>query len=170
MKKLNFGCGSIQPDDWINVDKTPFGQKHIGSTELFENDQFDIIVAHCVLTCVQQPELDNLLKGLYRILKPAGVLRISITDIISAFEAYQNNNIDWFVNGEDSIDDRFSNWLTWYSSCPSPMTIPVLISRLTRARFNRVEVTNYKKSVFSNSAICELDTREGECIFVEAKK
>jgi hypothetical protein len=48
MRRLNFGCGSIQPAGWENVDREDFGQPHLGSTSLFDDNTFDIIVAHCV--------------------------------------------------------------------------------------------------------------------------
>src|SRR6476469_7430783 len=116
MRKLNFGAGSIMPPDWSNVDVEDFGQEYVGSTELFANNTFDIAVAHCSLQITEFHDIEKILTELHRILKPGGVLRISLPDIVRGFQAYQAGDIDWLPNGETDIDERFSAWLTWYST------------------------------------------------------
>lgn len=170
--KLNFGCGSIQPDGWVNLDTSPeFGMdvlppmalEYTYSTAHFDDDHFDLIVAHCALQQVCYNEVPGQLQELCRILKPEGVLRISLPDIVRGFIAYSNDDIDWFPNGEDSTDARFSNWLTWYSTTRSLWTQPEIMALLSEAGFSTVCGAEFEGEEF-------LDTRQGECYFVEAVK
>jgi predicted SAM-dependent methyltransferase len=168
MRRLNFGCGSIQPAGWHNLDRDDFGQEHVGSTELFEDDTFDVIVAHCSLQLTEYDDVPKLLAELRRVLKTGGVLRVSLPDIARGFTAYATNNLSWFPNGEDSIDDRFSNWLTWYSTTRSLWTPDAIINRLRDAGFNGY-IDEFEFGVGATGAT-ELDDREHECFFIEATK
>lgn len=165
--KLNFGCGSIQPEGWINLDRENFGQTHVGSTELFADDTFDIAVAHCSLQINTHQELPGVLESLRKVIKDRGVLRISLPDIEVGFTAYIDGKKDWFPNGEISLDDRFSNWLTWYSTTRVLLTPRTLINRLLAAGFRSARLSHYRDPL---SEAAELDDREHECFFVEAVK
>lgn len=160
--RLNFGCGSIQPNGWVNVDHEDHGQQRIGSTELFLDNTFKVVVAHCVLQMTPHHELPQLLEELRRILCATGVLRLSLPDIEVGFDAYRTGYIDWFPNGEVDLDDRFSNWLTWYSTTRTLLTYRATCTRLWTAGFTRVRRVSFDPD--------QLDTREGECFFIEATK
>lgn len=170
MVKGSFGCGSIVADNWHNIDKENFGQEYVGSTELFEDNYFDIIVAHCSLQTNEWHEIGNVLKELYRILKHDGILRISLPDIETGFDNYKNKKIDWFPNGEKDLDVRFSAWLTWYSSTKTLLTPHALIMKLGEAGFRCASRTEFKHSVYSDSEITELDSRQFETFIIEAMK
>jgi predicted SAM-dependent methyltransferase len=167
--RLNFGCGSIQPADWINLDSEDFGQSHLGSVgERGYRDEIDIIVAHCSLQMNTYNKVPRVLRDLYHALKTGGVLRISLPDIHAGFTAWESGNIDWFPNSEPNLDDRFSNWLTWYSTTRSLWTIGAISNRLYEAGFVKVELCEFGQSGVAGAEA--LDTREGECFFVEALK
>jgi predicted SAM-dependent methyltransferase len=170
IRRLNFGSGSIQPDGWHNVDIEDHGQQYIGSTELFEDNHFDMIVAHCSLQMVEYHEIVNVLKELRRILKPQGVLRFSLPNILTGFRAYEEDNIDWFPNNEVDIDTRFSSWLIWYSTTRSLYTPIAIMYKLMEAGFKENVPADYKRSHFLIDGITELDTRSGECFFIESRK
>lgn len=170
MIKVNFGCGSIQPVGWVNVDfdetfKAPV--KHLGE---IDDNSVDIIVAHCVLQITETKNLDFLLRDILRVLKPGGTVRISLPDIIRGFKEYELDNKDWFPNNEDFIDDRFSNWLTWYSTTRTLLTAKSLRYKLHKNEFERIHGVRFKETVSNNIEILELDTRENECYFMEASK
>lgn len=167
MKKLNFGCGSIQPEGWVNFDLDP--QFNANEVPL-RQEEFDIIVAHCSIQMNDFNDIVGLLAFLYRCLKPGGVLRISLPDIEAGFKALSEGRIDWFPNGEDNIDDRFSAWLTWYSTTKTLLTPLALIHKLREVGFSKTTATHFKETKFSTEEIFELDTRENECYFVEARK
>lgn len=170
MNRLNFGCGSIQPAGWVNLDRDDHGQgaQEYGDISGLLVDTFDIIVAHCSLQMTEYNDVPATLCALHKVLKPGGVLRISLPDIYRGFRAYATGEIDWFPNGEDSIDDRFSNWLTWYSTTRSLWTPQAIKDRLLEAGFVKVYACSFGESTFEGAA--ELDSRRGECFFVEAVK
>lgn len=171
IRKCNFGCGSIVAPGWHNVDLQDFGQQFIGSTELFKDSYFDIIVAHCSLQMVEWHDLPKVLKDLRRILKPDGILRISLPNIVQGFKEYAIGNIDWFPNGEEDLDERFSSWLTWYSSTKTLLTYHALRQLLFAAGFiGPILLAPFKETKFQFPEIVELDTREHECYFMEARK
>ena len=167
---INFGCGSIQPIDWTNIDLDPeFNTEH-KDLELVADNSCDIIVCHAIICCVKYHDIEKVLSEFYRVLKPNGVVRISLPDIISGFDAYKNNNINFFPNSEDDLDKRFSAWLTWYSQSTSLLTSKALQYKLNDVGFNNVSETKFKQTAYSNEKIYELDTRENEFYFVEASK
>lgn len=175
MKKLNFGCGSIQPKDWTNVDhdlefvKDPKREVPLWTTtKTFHDDEFDIIVAHAVVQQFEWHEMVDELKELRRILKPGGLLRISLPDILEGFEAYKRDDIAWFPNGEEKIDDRFAAWLTWYSTSKTLLTEHALINKLFEAGFLHIIPSSFGESTVPEAA--ELDTRENEFFFLEVTK
>lgn len=181
MNKLNFGCGSIQPEGWYNVDQDPSFQQNkpgtpftLQSTEKFSDGFFDIIVAHAVIQQIEWHELVKQLKDLHRLLKAGGVLRISLPDIKEGFSRYKEGDLSWFPNGEENLADRFSAWLTWYSTSKTLLTEGALINKLKEAGFSDVGICDFKKScVFNNEEnpeIVTLDTRENEFFFVEATR
>lgn len=167
--KVNFGCGSIQPNDWVNVDRQDFGQEHIGSTVLFDADSVDLLVAHCSLQINEHDYIPSVLADIYRVMKPGGVARFSLPDIHAGFDAWRRRDISWFPNSEDDIDDRFSNWLTWYSTTRVLLTPAALANRLHNSGFSRIDLADYRMTEH-DPALVELDTREGECFFMDAVK
>ena len=167
---INFGCGSIQPIDWTNIDLDPeFNTEH-KNLDLIPDNSCDILVCHAIICCVKYHDIEKVLSEFYRVLKPGGVIRISLPDIVSGFEAYKNNNISFFPNSEDNLDRRFSAWLTWYSQSVSLLTDKALQDKLSAIGFQNVIKTQYKQTTLSNTKSYELDTREHEFYFVEAKK
>ena len=137
---------------------------------VFNYNSCDIVVCHATICCVKYHDIEQVLSEFYRVLKPNGVLRISLPDIVSGFDAYKNNNISFFPNSEDDLDNRFSAWLTWYSQSASLLTSKALQYKLKSVNFGNVCETKFKQTVYSNEKIYELDTREHEFYFVEASK
>lgn len=175
MKKLNWGCGSIQPKDWDNVDKdynfyNGTDQNFYSGTQDMADNTYDIIVAHCSVQMIEWHELITTLHQLLRVLKPGGTLRISLPDIKQGFREYAKGNKMWFPNSEENIDDRFSAWLTWYSTSKTLLTSEALIQKLKAAGFYGAYYCGFKQTACDNKEIVELDTRENECYFVEATK
>ena len=168
--KINFGCGSIQPSDWTNIDiNSEYKTEHKNLNQIADNS-CDIIVSHATICSIYYHDIEQVLSEFYRVLKPNGVLRISLPDIVSGFDAYKNNNISFFPNSEDDLDNRFSAWLTWYSQSASLLTSKALQYKLKSVNFGNVSETKFKQTISSNEKIYELDTREHEFYFVEASK
>ena len=167
---INFGCGSIQPSDWINIDIDPEFETRHKNLNLISDNSCDIIVSHATICCIPYHEIKKTLLEFKRILKPKGIVRISLPDIISGFNAYKNNNTNFFPNSEDDIDRRFSAWLTWYSTSLSLLTDKALEYKLHDVGFNSIVKVKYKQTTFLNPKVYELDARENEFYFVEAMK
>lgn len=165
MNRLNFGCGSVQPAGWINLDSDPAFGATCSSLCQLDDESFDIVVAHCALQVNAHDDLAGVLADIYRVLKPGGIFRASLPDIARGFEAYLDGDIDWFPNSEADIDDRFSNWLTWYSTTRTLLTPDALKARLAETGF-----MTSTRFAFGIGPASELDDREGECYFVEAVK
>jgi len=167
---INFGCGGIQPSNWTNIDLDPEFKTEYKDLSLILDNSCDTIVCHAIICCVKYHDIENVLSEFYRVLKPTGVVRISLPDIVSGFDAYKNNNINFFPNSEDDLDKRFSAWLTWYSQSASLLTSKALQYKLQAVGFNDLAETQFKQTKYSNEKIYELDTREHEFYFVEAMK
>lgn len=172
MIKVNFGCGSIQPEGWVNIDHdTEFNTWK--DLRYIEDDSVDDMVAHAVIQQWAWEDMADKLGKLRSKLKVGGVLRISLPDIIRGFVAYQEFDHDWFPNGEDDIDDRFSAWLTWYSTSVTLLTPRALRHKLVEAGFEDylINEVSFKETYFKDKQdSTELDTREGEFFFIEARK
>ena len=170
LRKLNWGCGLIVAEGWDNADVEDFGQEYVGSTELFADNTFDIIACHCALQITEFHDIEKVLIELHRILKPRGVLRISLPDIVTGFQAYYEGVINWFPNGEENIDERFSAWLTWYSTTRTLLTQTALHRKLLAVEFEDLAAAPYRTSILGPDEIASLDTRQHECYFTEARK
>jgi predicted SAM-dependent methyltransferase len=167
---INFGCGSIQPSDWTNIDLDPEFKTEHKNLHLIPDNSCDILVSHATICAIPYHEIKTILLEFNRVLKPGGVLRISLPDIVSGFDAYKNNNINFFPNSEDNLDRRFSSWLTWYSTSISLLTDKALEYKMHDSGFKDITKVKYKETAFSNPKTYELDTREHEFYFMEATK
>jgi len=167
---INFGCGSIQPSDWTNIDIDPEYKTEHKNLHLIPDNSCDILVSHATICGISYNEIKPTLLEFKRVLKPSGIVRISLPDILSGFDAYKNNNINFFPNSEDSLDRRFSAWLTWYSTSKSLLTYKALEYKLHDSGFKNITKVKYKETTLLNPKVYELDTREHEFYFMEAIK
>jgi len=123
---LNLGGGKWYYPKWENVDfyqsgvfvdyKIDFREKK--SLPFSDNCVNAIFTSH-VLEHLDDESLIFLLKECYRILKPKGILRISVPDMDKAMEAYKNNNYSFFEKGGvackgDSIERKLVNYFASY--------------------------------------------------------
>lgn len=123
---LNIGGGIFYFPKWENIDyyteeiyidykidlrtKTPLP---------FPNNSVNIIFTCHVLEHLTDDQDLFLLKECYRILKPNGLLRISVPDMDKAINAYIHNNNDFFDKGGavckgDNIERKLVNFLASY--------------------------------------------------------
>lgn len=171
MKRINFGSGPVYAEGWINVEIDHTFKSDYQTTANIERNSIDYAVAHHSLQTVNFWHLQTVLLDLYAVLKPGGVLRVSIPDIIAGFDAYAQNDIDFFpkMDGED-IDGRFCNWLTWYGQNITPMTHGLLKKRLESAGFTVMDPRIFNRTNCKDKTIMDLDTRYDESIYLEAIK
>jgi SAM-dependent methyltransferase len=82
IKRLNWGCGASGEPGWINSDQKAGPGIDI-SCDIrnglpLESDSIDYIVSVHALHEVPYPDLVSVLQELHRVLKPKGVLRLSL--------------------------------------------------------------------------------------------
>ena len=82
MKKLHLGCGKVYIPGFVHVDLMDFDhidyKRSIDDLSIFENNSADLIYACHVLEHFKRDEIKKVLTEWFRVLKPDGVLRISI--------------------------------------------------------------------------------------------
>ena len=131
MKRGNVGCGTVQPRDWINIDRKDYGQEVLWDvqSDAFISwlpadplRDFDLLVANHLLSCFSHHELlGNVLPNLRSALRPGGVLRILVPDAEKAIRAYMAGDTEWFPLGDDlpDIGERLCTYLPWFGESKS---------------------------------------------------
>lgn len=176
--RLNVGAGNVRPSGWCNVEPYPQDWPPEGVivadplTGLpWPDATFDGAVAHHVLQMVAWPDLVPWLGEVHRVLKPGAVLRLTVPDMLAAFDAYDENNSDWFPIDEkieSSLDGRLCVYLTQAGATRSVFTAPWLLELLSRAGFvDEAHIEEPGVTCSEHLWILDLDDRMGESIVVE---
>lgn len=131
------GCGTVQPEGWINLDCLDYGQgvtwdvmndiftqtNAIGEVVFTaEPEPYDLVVANHLLSCFSHHELlGTVLPNLRKMLRPGGVLRILVPDAEKAIRAYMAGDTEWFPLGVDlpDIGERLCTYLPWFGESKS---------------------------------------------------
>lgn len=92
MKKLHLGCGEKKINGYINIDVResikPDLVDDISKLNNFENESVDLIYACHVLEHFGRHEYIGVLRRWYQILKPNGVIKLSVPDVEAVFLEY----------------------------------------------------------------------------------
>lgn len=96
---LHIGCGDIDAPGYINLDARPQPHVHIVTNNLFRlamvpDGVADLVYMSHVLEHVSHRDVAATLSEMRRILKPGGVLRLSVPDFDKLTEIYFANNRD----------------------------------------------------------------------------
>jgi predicted SAM-dependent methyltransferase len=93
---IHLGCGDINSPEFINVDSRIFPHiHHIHNVEylpMFKNDFADLVYASHVLEHISMLKLKEVLNEWKRVLKPKGVLRLSVPDFDRIIDIYNCND------------------------------------------------------------------------------
>lgn len=177
MKRLNWGCGPLTPFGWVNSDiEAGPGIDVVADIRRglpFPDDHFDYIVSIHVLPELAYRELDPALLELRRVLKPGGVLRLSLPDLDLAINAYRTKDVDYFLIGDDevkSLAGKMIVQLLWYGRSRSMFTWEYTKELLERTGYRDVVRSAHEQSASGLAGITELDNRALESLFVEARK
>ncbi len=95
---VHLGCGAIDHPSFINVDLLPFRHIHyihpIDRLGMFADGSVDLVYAcHC-LEHFPYAQLGEVLGEWRRVLRPGGVLRLSVPDFDVLLQIYQDNDRD----------------------------------------------------------------------------
>lgn len=177
LRRLNWGCGRHPQPGWINSDAREGPGIDI-SCDIreglpLEDDSIDYAVSIHALPELPYPDLVPSLVELRRVLKPNGVLRLSLPDLDRAIDAYRRAEVGYFLVPDEearSLGGKLVVQLTWYGYTRSLFTRDFTEELLAKARFARFAACEYGRTASSYPEIVELDNREQESLFVEAWK
>jgi SAM-dependent methyltransferase len=93
---IHIGCGDIASPNFVNIDARPLPHVHIVTDNLFRlamipDGAADLIYMSHVLEHVSHTQLRATLLELRRVLKPGGVLRLSVPDFDKLLDVYEKN-------------------------------------------------------------------------------
>ena len=95
---IHLGCGDIASPEFINVDARPAPHVHyvrdVTDLAIFPDNHADLVYACHVLEHVRHRALEHALWEWRRVLKPGGVLRLSVPDfdkLLCVYEAYHGD-------------------------------------------------------------------------------
>lgn len=95
MKKLHLGCGKVYIPGFTHIDLMDFD--HVDykipadNLSVFENGSADLVYACHILEHFKRTEVKKVLQEWFRVLKPGGILRLSVPgfeEIIAIYQKY----------------------------------------------------------------------------------
>lgn len=185
MKLLNLGCGGLRPNNeyWTNIDnlhaifpdascperKNMDIEKNYLNADLrngipFEKNSVDGILCSHMLEHLDCHESIKLLKECKRVLKPGGVLRVSLPDPKRFHELTLQNTTEW---GEPYPTDKsFMEYALFFIEHKQLVAQDALFCLFWMAGFKEYELTRYQVSRLDKLA--RLDNRPIFSAFYEA--
>ena len=177
VNRLNWGCGGHTLPGWINADiKADFGIDlpcDILKGLPLADDSIDFAVSIHALPELHFNDQIPALKELLRVLKPGGVLRLALPDLLKGVAAYRRGDRDYFlVPDEDakSIGAKLITQLIWYGYSRTLFTHEFIAELLEKAGFSQIAECGFQQTCSRFPEIIDLDNREPETLFVEATK
>lgn len=177
MRRLNWGCGAHVAPGWINSDvKDEPGVDLVADIKQglpLETNSIDYAVSIHALPEFSYPELVPALEELHRVLAPGATLRLALPDLRRGIDAYLAGEEDYFKVGREevaSLGGRFIVQMLWYGYSRTLFTPDFALELLQRAGFAEPRECAFGVTASGIAEIVELDNREDESFFVEARK
>ena len=176
-RRLNWGCGAAGEPGWVNSDVKEGPRIDVPGDILaglpLAHDTFDYAVSIHALPELPLDAQVPALAELRRVLKPGGVLRLALPDLLKGVDAYRRGERDYIlVPDEDarSIGAKLVTQLLWYGYSKTLFVPDFVEELLVRAGFVAVHHVGFRETASEHAGITELDNRERESLFVEAVK
>jgi SAM-dependent methyltransferase len=174
-RRLHWGCGSVIAPGWINSDIMDGPGVDIPCDIRrglpLSDGSVDYIVSHHALPDLGLYDQVPALRELHRVLRPGGVLRLSLPDLDRAIAAYQQGRRAYFHTWEwDSVAGNFITHVLWYGLTRTLFTWEFTEELLRKAGFAEVRRVDYRVTASGTAEIVALDSRPEESLYVEAVK
>jgi len=176
-RRLNWGCGGHTLPGWINSDQKA-GPGIDLSCDIARGlplvtGSIDYAVSIHALPEVPYDRIVPVLQELGRVLKPGGVLRLALPDLLKGVAAYERGDRGYFmVPDEDaqSLGAKLVTQLVWYGYSRTLFTFGFIDEMLRKAGYVDVVECAFRRTASAHPEIVALDNREAETLFVEATK
>lgn len=175
VQRLHLGCGSVTPKGWVNSDLHPAPGVDLVADLLkgipVPDASFDHVVSIHVLCELGVWDQVPVLKEVHRVLKPGGVLRLSLPDLDINIQEYQKRNQSYFQLYQwDSVAGNFITQILWHSTIHCFYTKEFIEELLKKAGYREIRHVKFQETGSRWPEITSLDNRPGESLFVEAVK
>jgi predicted SAM-dependent methyltransferase len=173
--RLHWGCGGNTPEGWINSDIKAGPGVDLCCDILdgipLEDNTIDYISSQHALQDLKIYDQVKALTELHRVLKPGGVLRVSLPDLDLAIDAYRNQKSQYFVVYDwKTISGNFITQLLWYNHTQTLFTYDFAEELFCKAGFKRVQRVAYRLTASLYPEIIQLDSREERSFYAEGFK
>ncbi len=175
--RLNIGCGKFPRPGWINLDnKVRPGVDCVADLRAdlpFAHGAVDYAAAIHVFPHVRLDALAPALARVRRVLKPGGVLRLALPDLVKAMDAYRRRDASYFAIPDaqwKSLGAKLVAQIVWHNDLATPFTFDLAAEALEKAGFASIARCEFRRTRSRFPEIVELDNRERESFFVEAMK
>jgi SAM-dependent methyltransferase len=162
------GSGDVRAEGWVGLDLTTTCDV-VGEAQRlpFRDQAFDGCFANHSLCAMTWHQLPGIVAEVRRVLEPGAVFRVSVPDVVRAFEAFKRGDPEWFPIGAEcpTLGEKLAAYLTWFSTNRTCFTVESLRALLMRS-FE--EAWDQPPWLSVDSTLTELDDRIGESLFVEA--
>lgn len=109
---LHVGCGRVNSPEFINIDALPYAHVHVVTDNITRLSQFgdetaDMVYMSHILEHMRATELTPVLQEMRRVLRPGGILRLSVPDFDRILDVYRASDADldviraWLMGGQD---------------------------------------------------------------------
>ena len=113
VRRLDWGCGADRLAGWINADSGEDAGTEISCDIVIDGlpldtDSVDCAYGRHALQCLKIWDLWSAIRELHRVLKPGGVLRLSLADFDQVLASYDNGRSeDFWARGWETHSGRF---------------------------------------------------------------
>lgn len=166
--RLNLGCGLQVVDGWINFDSDPRDDERVMRGSVldglpFQTESITEVYTGHFLHLFTYWEVRQILLEIRRVLHPTGELRIAEFDPLKAFQAYLQDEPDFFPfenELEPTPQGKLCRMLTWHSTRRTLWTAESIWPYLEAAGFPAVWKSEYGRH--------PMDQRPNESFFMSA--
>jgi predicted SAM-dependent methyltransferase len=192
--KLNLGSGSSQLEGWVNIDLSPaeLALRVSWGLPFGDNSVSYIYMSHVLEHLYYEDEALAVLRDIFRLLTPGGVVRFVVPDIERCIRAYVENDLEFFETRKKywpqvaGFETRLEHFLEYAGAGIRPNNfwghkygydLETLQSLLQKAGFTNISRSEYMSSRFPPLRIDSVSKTAGfkfrdtyYSLFVEAVK